>query len=517
MKGLKLLALTIISILICSVSFAQSATVKWGATIKKPSGTYISKIVGEDKDGFYVLRKALKKGVMHIERFNQKMELEFSQQLTIPKKGKKFHTYEGIYYINNQLVLFTSFADKNMGKNFAFAHPISDKGVVGTKFKKIDEIKTEGRKTGSFDVELSKDSTKFLVYHNEPYDKYEDEEFSFKVYDNTLTPVWEKGITLPYKDENFNIKDYKIAGNGTVYMLATIYPDKSKGEKTKSKEYQVNKYVILSYNGKDDDLQQFEVNLSGKWIDEMSYEINEETQELIVSGFYADDHKMAVKGTFFLSMDIESKKVKVTSIKAFDKEFISESIGEKKAEKGKGIRYFDFDYMFTRKDGGIYMVAEQYYLTTRTYTDSNGNTRTVTVYNYDDIMVTSINSKGEIEWTRLVEKRTGSSGPAYLSYAVNFNKNNDQLNIVFNDNPENISRAKDDTKKIKALKSYKKSIAALVNINIEGYMSRTAMFQNRDLDKTYLRPSLFLSTDDESFITVATRGKNYKFGKFTFK
>ena len=113
-------------------------------------------------------------------------------------------------------MLLTSIRDKKAGKSYAFAYPISNKGVVGSKFKKIGEISMDGRKSGTFDFQISQDSSKFLVYHNNPYDKYNNEKFSYKVYDNKLNLVWEKDVQLPYKDKYFSIEDYILDNAGNV-------------------------------------------------------------------------------------------------------------------------------------------------------------------------------------------------------------------------------------------------------------------------------------------------------------
>jgi hypothetical protein len=509
----KLIPLIIALLIVVQMSAQKNVTAQWGPTYKTKAR--LSGIVGEDKDGFYTLRSN-RKGDMWIERYDTKMTLQFSEELVIPKKGKKRLAYEGIYYLQGQLILLTSHTDKKAGKSYAFAYPISSKGVVGSKFKKLDEVAMNGRRSGGFDFEVSQDSSKFLAYHNKPYDKYNNEKFSYKVFDNKLNLVWEKDLQLPYKDKFFSIKDYILDNDGNVYMRATIYPDRTKGEKKSNKE-QTSKFVIVSYKHKTDKLSQFEVKLTGKWVKSISYDVNEDTKEVVVGGFYSDDKKMKINGIFYLAMDLKSGEIKATSKKAFDSSFMTEMIGEKKAEKGKGLSNFDFDYFLTKKDGGAYLIAEQYYITTHTYTDSNGNTNTRTVYHYNDVIVVSVGKTGDIEWVRKVPKNSAASSGYYLSYGLNFNDNTNELNLFFNDNPKNIELLKNNPNKVRRVGSLKKSVAILVSLNEEGNMSRSPMFSAKDLDKIILKPTMSLRTSDTDVITYAVKGKSYKFGRFTFK
>lgn len=506
----------ILSITASSIFAQKDVTVSWGPTYKLKPGTTISGVIGEDKTGFYALRTGKRGKDLWIERYDRKMNLKFSEELIIPKKGKKPLIFEDIYYLKGQLIMLTSTIDKKIGKSYAFAYPISKQGKVGTKFKKLDEIKMEGRKTGAFDFVLSKDSSKILVYHDNPYEKYNNEKFSYKVYDETLSLLWEKEIQLPYKDRYFSVEDYILDNEGNVFMRASIYPDRSKGEKN-TKKNQADKFVVLGYKYKTDKISQFEVKLAGKWIRSISYDINESTKEVAVGGFYADDRKMAIKGIFYLAMDLETGDIKTTSKKEFDKSFMTEMIGEKKAEKGKGLANYTFDHFLVKKDGGAYLIAEQYYVTTTTYTDANGNTHTRTVYHYNHIIVVSVNNKGEIDWVRKVPKVSGASTGYYLSYGLNFNKQTDELNMFFNDNPKNIEVLKTNPNKVKSVGNLKKSIATLVSLNEEGHMKRTPMFSAKELDKIILRPAISLMTNDTDVITFGIKGKSYKFGRFSFK
>ncbi|MDT8410953.1 MAG: hypothetical protein RQ875_00705 [Vicingaceae bacterium] len=514
MKNFLLIFFLIASVI---VSAQKNVTVKWGPTYKTPPKSSSSSIIGDDGTHFYIVRggKGYRGGVF-LEKYNKQMKLVYSKELVIPKKGDELLTYESIILLNNSPVLLASFNDRKSNKSYAFAYPIDENGKVGSKFKLLDERETDGKKFLNMDFVLSKDSTKLLFYYSPTYDKYADEKFSYKVFDNSLNILWEKDVKLPYRDKNFGIKDYVVDNEGNVFMLSTIYPDKSKGEK-ETKHEQAKTYTILAYKYKEATFKQYEIKLKNKWVSDIYYDLNEEKGELYVGGFYSDDrYTSSTNGIFYMSINIKTTNVTQSSTKAFDKDFMIDELGERKADKGKGITSYVFDYFYAKKDGGAYLIAEKYYVTVHTTTNpQTGATTTRYVYHYNDIIVVNVNPKGEIEWIRKVPKRSSDgAGGYYLSYAINFNTSTNNLNIIFNDNPANIEILKTNEKKIKAV-NIKKSVATVVNINEEGYLKRVPLFKNKENDKIILQPKKFMQIDDNTLIIYGVRGKEYKFGNIS--
>lgn len=513
MKKLLLLGLILSSLF----AFAQQKSqAKWGPTYKMPS-KFNTRIVCEDGTGFYVVRSQRRssKGII-LEKYDDKMNLKYSEELIIPKKDKDIMLFEDVVYVNKQLVLLTSYFDNKNKKNFFFAYPIDEKGKVGSKFKLLDENKTDDKKASNYDFILSKDTTKFLLYYNPPFDKKADEKFHYKVFDKSFNLIWEKEVTLPYKDKLVSIKDYIIDNDANVFMLLTVSPDRKKGEK-ETKIEQATKFMVLSYTHKTGQFNQYEIKLKNKWIESIDYDYNPSQNQLVLGGFYSDDFKLGtVNGLFYMKLNINSGEVEKSSFKPFDKDFMADMIGEKKAEKGKGLGDFVVRQFFSRKDGGAYIVAEQYYIVVIRYTDSKGHTYTRTTYHYNDIIAASVSPNGEIDWLKKITKKSSDgAGGYYLSYAISHNKEKDVLNIIFNDNPKNVELYKKNPNKLAPV-SIKKSLVTWVSINKEGNMKRVPLFTVKELDKVILQPKVSMRSDDD--ITVyAIRGKNYKFGKISFK
>lgn len=515
-KGIGLLI--IVFAFLANLFGQKGANATWGPTYKMPS-KFNTNIVCEDGSGFYVLRSQRRssKGII-LEKYDKKMNLKYSEELIIPKKDKDLMLFEDVVYINKQLVLLTSYFDNKNKKNFYFAFPIDDKGKVGSKFKLLDENTTNGKKGANYDFVLSKDTTKFLLYYNPPFDKKADEKFHYKVFDKSFNLIWEKEVELPYKDMLVSINDYIIDNESNVFMLLSILPDRKKGEK-ETKTAQAKKFMVLSYKHKTGVFNQYEIKLKNKWVESIDYDYNPELNQLILGGFYSDDFKIGtVNGLFYMKLDINTGDVQASSTKPFDKDFMTDMIGEKKADKGRGLGDFEIRQFFAKSDGGAYIVAEQYYVVVHTYTNpKTGVTTTTYTYHYNDIIVASVDSKGNIDWLKKITKKSiDKSGGYYLSFAINHNKEKDDLNIVFNDNPKNIELYKKNPNKLAAVGNVKKSVATWVSIDKEGKMKRVPLFTTKELDKIILQPKVHMRSEND--ITVyGIKGKEYKFGKISFK
>lgn len=81
---------------------------------------------------------------------------------------------------------------------------------------------------------------------------------------------------------------------------------------------------------------------------------------------------------------------------------------------------YSIDRLVLRRDGGVAVIAESYYETSRTYWDYY--TQTVTshyYYHFGNIMILSVNPDGKILWSNVFSKDQNSTDDAgyYSSYA----------------------------------------------------------------------------------------------------
>ncbi|MCB9188781.1 MAG: hypothetical protein H6599_05820 [Flavobacteriales bacterium] len=228
-------------------------------------------------------------------------------------------------------------------------------------------------------------------------------------------------------------------------------------------------------------------------------------------------------------IDSESQKVLKSTFKDFDDDFLVQDLTEKQQEKAKkkaekkdkALEAYEFDLkdFIIHSDGGVTMLAEQFYIrvVTTTTTDANGNTRTTTTYHYyyNDIIIVDISNDGKINWTSKIDKYQHSTNDGgYLSsYALMVT--NDKLHMIYNMKARDVyekEEKKDLTKEEK--KAY---LTLFVTVDNDGKIEEEILIDNRQ-EETYIIPKLCEEFGNNQMFLFTQRGpKTKKLGTLTLK
>jgi hypothetical protein len=244
---------------------------------------------------------------------------------------------------------------------------------------------------------------------------------------------------------------------------------------------------------------------------------------IIGAGFYSTRGTWSIRGTFFVTLDRETKEVLQKSFKEFDEDFMTmymtdkeEKKAKKKADKkDKELEMYEYDLseIVLRDDGGAVLIAEQYYMyvTTHTSTDANGNSHTTYTYHYihNDIIVVNMDSNGEIDWAVKIPKRqhTTNDGGFYSGYGMTVQE--DKMYFIYNDNGKNLFLQEGE--KIHNFTPRKDFLVMIATVGIDGSVERETLFPI-DKKDILLAPQESIEFDDKLFL-YAQRRKNYKYGR----
>jgi hypothetical protein len=510
---MKNLLLSILVLLFATNVSAQTVSLTWGPEMKRPGGTDISGLIGADKESFYCLRtsNSIFSSKTSLEKYNKTtIQLEYVKEFEMPEMNGKKLLLGGIYILKGKMLLFASRYDKDEDKNYAYVQKMNaSDGSLDGKPKEIDYIaSTKKRNAGSFNYVLSEDSSKILLLHNEPFEKYGNEKFSYKVLDNNANELWSAALELPYKDKSFTISNYRVDNDGNVFMLASIIKDKDERKDRSRPGY---RYELISYNYKTKNVSETEIALEDKFISDISFRINAKGN-IVIGGFYSNKTSDGLAGTFFLSMDRNSRKVISSGYKDFSTEFLGEFMSARRAEKHKELYNYSIDYLVTRDDGGAIMVAEQYYVQIYQYTDPRTGYTTYTYhYYYNDIIVVNVNPDASIAWVKKIPKLQHSTNDYgyYSSYTMDVV--GDKLYFIYNDNPKNLTV---DATKVKNGIT-KKMVTVLAIVDSKGNLERNVMFSAKDA-RIRTRPKISLQLGPKESLFYAIKGKKYKFGRVNY-
>jgi len=149
-----------------------------------------------------------------------------------------------------------------------------------------------------------------------------------------------------------------------------------------------------------------------------------------------------------------------------------------------------------------------------------GQTNDVYYYYYNDIIVYKINSNGEFDWVKRVNKyqiSTNDDGP-YSSY-VSF-IDDVHISFIFNDNTDNYDQAGrliENQGMYTANFGRRRNVVAMATINIEtGDRSQFTLFDRSDIDALAV-PKLFnVDYNRREVLMYAIWGRNERFGRIKF-
>ncbi len=508
----------------------KKAAIDWGEEYSEPAGTFLSKIISSQGNGFYALREKRVGSLLgnvnkiFVEHYSSKnRKLLKSKQVDLRYK-KKERVFEDVILLGGKLQLLTSFHNEAKKKNYLFAQSISTKSLSPSKdLKKIGEIETiNAFKEGSFDLHISRDSSKILIMNQLPYQRTQPERFAMQVFDNDFNSIWSRNIVLPYNDQQFEIEEYRVDGAGNVYLLGLLYLNGIREEKRGKPNYQ---YLILSYPADGSKSKEYKIKLDEKFITDLTFRISKEGL-LVCSGFYSEQGAYSIKGTYFFQLNPETREVRNQNLKAFSLNFLVDDFStgkqrriQKANEKGTlkrepELQRYALDDLILRSDGGVVLIAEQYFVQERTNRDFyTNNSTTDFYYNYNDIIVVNIRPNGEIEWASRIPKRqvTTNDGGYYSSYAMSIVS--DKLYFVFNDNGRNY----EEKRRVQGLYNFNgnRSIIAVAEISKNGEVKVEPLFENREAD-IITRPKVCKQTGKRKMIIYGERGRRYRFAQLEF-
>ncbi|MGB0423303.1 MAG: hypothetical protein ACPGED_03225, partial [Flavobacteriales bacterium] len=240
--------------------------------------------------------------------------------------------------------------------------------------------------------------------------------------------------------------------------------------------------------------------------------------DLLIAGFYSTQNSSNVKGMFYLKVDGESKKVSKLSKEEFSDDFIVSSFTDRQAKKVKKkadrkekeleLYKYDIDDLVLSDDGGLVLVAEQFYWYSRTVTDQNGRTRTTYYYVYNDVLVMKINSSGDIAWLTKVPKHqvTANDGGYYSSYAMMVD--GDKIHLYYNDHVDNQQRNRSGD--MKSFRFGKNGCITKATIYADGVVNREVLIGEKM--SLFLRPKINSQLDNSRLLVYFIKGKAKQFG-----
>lgn len=296
--------------------------------------------------------------------------------------------------------------------------------------------------------------------------------FLYKILDNQLRVIDQGKAELPTASKRVGFHTGFVDNEGEQFIVIT----ESKGQVGVPAKFWILR-SSESFVPKDS----FSFGVEERWLNNLVFEPDNQNRNIVVTGFYSTDPKRptTAEGVFFATFDLLTDRRIGAAFEPFPPEFIAKIKGTRQSRATERLYSFVIDDIILRSDGGAIIVAESYQKAIRargnpTVADSYGPYslgESTTTYYFEELMVLSMSTEGEIDWKNVLIKSQVSSGDngRFSSYvAMNTGR---KISFIFND-------------EIK----YRTNVVQYI-VTPDGDVEREIMFNARNHD-LYLMPQL---------------------------
>jgi len=393
-----------------------------------------------------------------VEKFNTNT-LSMVSTKTYSDFPDKF-VIENIEILKDKCFFYYSLWDKKNENEQLFCRELDiNKGTFIDKGKLL--FKVDGKVTGmmagngrlygiqvvdKFKFQKSYDDSHLSVnYRKKPRTKNDDknyDEIGLYVYDADMNALWNKEVRMPYHESQMDNLDYYVNEKGDCFILTTVFNDHS--GKMKLTNGKANYHIeLLKISGGNDEIIKTPIMLKSNLISSIAL-YQSRDNELVMGGYYSGKDIEKVEGVFSFRVE-DSGILKDEFMFEFPVDFLNENASKKEIRKNERkdkndkaeMSFLSMRQVVAGGDGSILIIGEKSF--SKTSTSANGKMVNTTYY-YQDIIVSKIDSAGNLAWNKKLPKRqVGTQGTMDMSFELITLKNKHYFLFLDNINNKNLN------------------------------------------------------------------------------
>jgi len=460
-----------------------------------------------DKEGIYSVRQGIysvkegKKGTpLFIGIYDKNMDSKTEVGFDPTARGANW-TYEGVFWINDQFQLFSSFYDTRNSKNILYREPIKrekNRLKIGELQRVTDFPIQDKYDLGRFEI-LKTESGNTLMTCSTIPNKSDREMLQLNFFDKQQVENFSKNIVLPYSKENLEVVEKRVDDEGNFYLLSRLY---QKGRVNRRNGIPNYEYLLLVYQKTKQEPNTFHLNVEDYLITDLKFDLPK-GNEVILTGLISDSGNAKTNGICYFKADLKTAKLQIKAKSLFQTMPITLVASQTSSPAEiKMPRYLKIDHLFPRSDGGALMIAERSFQVSK-YT-----------YQDDDIIVINISADGTIDWVSQIPKKQSSyyTEDVVLSYFPFIVQ--DKIYLIYNDDGRNFSYTK-QRKRVQRHKTVK-GYAALTEIQRDGTW-RSYPLSDNSIEDLVIHPQACKQIGRKTILVYEAFGNTYRFGKLELK
>ncbi|NEN25766.1 hypothetical protein G3O08_19940 [Cryomorpha ignava] len=488
----------------------------WGKPIESLKGYEINQVFGADDDVFYVFRQNKRK------KYPYALQKISTDSLTVlgerifslsELKGNEPKIIQTLN-IGRKLYFIATTTESAIDSVNIYAYEILDKPNIEATPTLLARVNRKALNTER-DFTIFKDDgnelfTLILPQETEPQ---KNEKFELLLFNSLLEMVNSKIIELPYPSNVLEYTDALVDSSGAIYVLASII-NPSLSALNKDRNIGRN-FSLFKYGWETETLVEKSLSLGSKWLYDVRLFLNK-NNNIQVAGYYSNMVDLIMAGTFSLELDKTTGKILNQGLNPFDREFRTKfrPKGGNISETELGM--FNLDYVFPAADGGTQFISEKNYTETSTvFNPGTGTYSIITVYNYDEILLTTINESSKIKYNIMIPKFQSSTSlyDSYTSY-IAFSES-DKTFFIYNDNDRNRDLGVDASSGYRQLTSAASTVAVLVVVHKNGETVKIPLYTSSK-EKPVLNTNFFYQTRD-GVVLLTNSGYDSQFVKLKLR
>ncbi len=351
------------------------------------------KLIGKANNDFFLAFT----GQKEIQLASYDEELNFNWIKTLPEQDKNT-LIEAIQCFQDSVYLFHSIND-GLIKRYYLNGLSSDDGHGTEIFKqKLSRSVMSQR----FGLVVSRDMNSLLCYIVDDANKTS---FNIKyvVFNKDLEVIKENSMKIPYAINDTRIKQVILDNDQQAYFLIH-----NRNIQKQDQAFMKYKY-ILAYKGLNDIVLK-DLGVRNSFLSSVNIKHNPINKMLWVIGFYSNVSGGKIEGIHTEAFDISKRD----SASRFKKNIVFSSdlfdrLTLKDPEKEQDVSHLEIIKIVNRSDGGVLVFGEENYSTIVNYTSPNVynvySMNNITYFHYNNVLLTAINAKGEIQWNNILRKK----------------------------------------------------------------------------------------------------------------
>jgi hypothetical protein len=505
---------------------AQTATLKWGQIYKDNNLDYYNKYsnyFGHNSDGYYRTTFVKVGGFFGskeelVQKFNNKHEITASHVILYTNGSEKLKPVnsQANVFVNGKLNYIAYKYNSASKTAKLYKRTLSDDLSEMSEWEEFDDIvDVDNNDVKEIKLVQSDDKSKFLFYvKNAPDVKLKNEGITCKIFDTNFNKIGSKRIDLKPKDK-YDIKNTSLSNEGQFVIL--IYNNLTFSEKTKDNAKY--KYVLYLYNGKTNEIKNYDIALEKQYISDVNYVIDNSSNKVTLSGFYSDKitgfYAFQTEGNcigyIYKQINLSTNNIDIDVVKNFDIKVLNRNPNSiKEGYQAVIPNKYKIRKLVKRENNEITMLCEYY----RWDSQSSGSL-TFDDYYFNDILVTNFDKEGNMIKTFYIPKqqlRKGDQLTSFISGMIN-----NKLIFVYFDSEKNYGKKGYIGEEMSA---YGDAIVGAVTCDFDGNITNRKIIyrMNKSDNKSpYMDVKNSIKVNDNKYFIPCIIKNNYQYGFLTFE